>query len=315
MSDVLVLSRGVHGIPVEKYAAAIDERLSDRTVHLARTPAEEQRQIPDAEVITGLKLPADAITQATRLELFACTFAGTDHLPLATFRDHDVTVTNASGVHGPNVSEFVIGSILAHVHQFATGRRRQQRREWRSYHKSELAGDTVTIVGLGAIGEATVTRLTGFDVETIGVRHSPAKGGPTDEVIGYDDESLQAALARTDHLVLACPLTETTRGLISAQELQTLPPTAFVVNIARGPVVDTDALVAALRSNLIGGAVLDVTDPEPLPADHPLWTFDNVRITPHNAGMTPEYYNRRAEILSENLQRHDRGDPLCNVVN
>lgn len=314
MIDVLVLSRGVHGMPVEDYAAAIEARLPNRTVTLARTPAAERELLPEARVATGLALTPDTLTTAEHLELFACTFAGTDHLSLEAFREHDVTVTNASGVHGPNVSEFVIAGILAHVHRLAKGRARQERTEWRSYQKPELAGDTVMIVGLGAIGTAVVERLQGFDVETIGVRQSPTKGGPTDEVIGPDGEAFAAALARTDHLVLACPLTEATRGLIGHDEFRVLPSDALLVNIARGPVVDTDALVDALRKNLIDGAVLDVTDPEPLPPDHPLWSFQNVRITPHNAGATPQYYARRADILATNVERLRSDDPLENVV-
>jgi phosphoglycerate dehydrogenase-like enzyme len=107
---------------------------------------------------------------------------------------------------------------------------------------------------------------------------------------------------------MACPLTETTRGLVDRRALQELPTHAVVVNVARGPVVDTDALVWAIRRNGIGGAVLDVTDPEPLPADHDLWTFENVQITPHNAGGTPRYYDRLADILAANLRKLDAGE-------
>ena len=126
------------------------------------------------------------------------------------------------------------------VRRLDEGRRRQRRREWRSFQSfTELAGSTVTVVGLGAIGETIVERLEGFDVETIGVRHTPPKGGPTDEVLGYD--GLQEALIRTDVLVLSCPLTGTTEGFIRAAEFEALPSDAIVVNVARGGVVDTEA--------------------------------------------------------------------------
>ncbi len=147
--------------------------------------------------------------------------------------------------------------------------------------------------------------LEPFGVETIGVRYTPAKGGPTDEVIGFDGPEFESALARSDYVVLACPLSETTEGLIGAEEFDTLAPDAVVVNVARGPVVDTDALVDAVRSNQLRGAALDVTDPEPLPEDHPLWNFENVHITPHMAGHTPKYYERCADILARNLNRVD----------
>ncbi|WP_247000651.1 D-2-hydroxyacid dehydrogenase [Halosolutus gelatinilyticus] len=301
-SDVLVLRKGTHGIPVERYADALRDRLPELTVELARTPDRERAAIQDARFVTGMTLDRDLLGVAENLDVFACAYAGTGHLPLDELEARDVAVTNASGVHGPNIGEHVLGAILHFARRFHVAERRQRRREWRHYQAHELQGSTVTIVGLGAIGRAVCTRLEPFGVETIGVRYSPEKGGPTDEVIGFDDE-FHAALARTDYLVLACPLTETTRGLIDRDAFQTLDPGAVLVNIARGPVVETDALVAALRSNRIRGASLDVTDPEPLPEDHPLWNFGNVQITPHNAGHTPNYYERLADIVAGNARR------------
>lgn len=303
--DVLVLRKGTHGVPVERYADAIRERLPDRTVQLARTPVEERELIRDAAFVTGMILEDDVLEAAANLEVFACAYAGTGHLPLDRLEERGVTVTNASGVHGPNIGEHVLGAILRFTRRFHVGQRRQERREWRHYQAHELEGSTVTIVGLGAIGRAVAERLEPFGVETIGVRYTPEKGGPTDEVIGFEDEAFQGALARTDYLVLACPLTETTRGLVGHDELLTIDPGAVLVNVARGPVVDTEALVGALRSNTIRGASLDVTDPEPLPEDHPLWNFGNVQITPHNAGHTPKYYDRLGDIVAENARRFD----------
>jgi phosphoglycerate dehydrogenase-like enzyme len=315
-TELLVLHSGTHGIPTTEYVAALRERLPDRTVRLARTPSEERAAITDAELVTGLSIDEALLSRAEALAVFACAYAGTDHLPLEQLRARDVTVTNASGVHGPNVAEHVVGSILTFVRRFREGWHRQTRREWRHYQTGELAGSTVTIVGLGAIGTTVADRLAAFDVETVGVRYAPEKGGPTDQVIGFEDRAaFEAALADSDSLVLACPLTETTRGLIGPEELDTLPPDAILVNVARGPVVETDALVGALRSNRLRGAALDVTDPEPLPGDHPLWRFENVQLTPHNAGHTPNYYDRLADIVAENCRRYDREEALQNVVN
>ncbi|WP_254764073.1 D-2-hydroxyacid dehydrogenase [Natrinema marinum] len=303
--DVLVLRKGTHGTPIEQYADAIRDRLPDHTVALARTPAEEHAAIRDATFVTGMTLEDDLLENAENLAVFACAYAGTGHLPLAKLDERSVAVTNASGVHGPNIGEHVLGAILRFTRRFHVGARRQRRREWRHYKAHELQGSTVTVVGLGAIGRAVCERLEPFGVETIGVRYTPAKGGPTDEVVGFDGEEFDDALARTDYLVLACPLTETTRGLIDRDAFVTMDPESVVVNVARGPVVDTDALVEALRSNWIRGASLDVTDPEPLPEAHPLWTLENVQITPHNAGHTPQYYDRLADIVAENRRRFD----------
>lgn len=306
--DVLVLRQDVHGIPVSEYAAAISERLPDHAVAHARTPAEERQLIENATAVTGHTLGADLLERATDLRLFACLYAGVDHLPLEELESRGVAVTNASGVHGPNAGEWAVGGILTFARGLHTGWRRQQRREFRHFQAGELYGSTVTVVGMGAIGEAVIERLAGFGVDTIAVRHSPEKGGPADEVVGYDEDDFHGALARTDYLVLACPLTDLTRGLVDADALETLPPTAVVLNLARGPVIDTEALVSTLRLGGLRGAVLDVTDPEPLPTDHPLWTFENVLITPHTAGQTPKYYERCADVLAENVRALDAGE-------
>ena len=302
--DVAVLDHDAHGIPAADYVEILDRRLPDREVRPAATPDEHDRYVREATVIAGKHIDAEEAASAENLRLFACNAAGVDHLPLDALAERGVAVTNASGVHGPNVAEHVLGWVLAFARRLDEGRRRQRRREWRRFQSfTELAGSTVTVVGLGSIGEAVVERFAGFDVDTVGVRHTVAKGGPTDEVVGYDD--LPDVLPRTDVLVLACPLTETTEGLVGEAELDALPADAIVVNVARGGVIDTPALVDALRANALHGAALDVTDPEPLPSDHDLWGFENVFITPHVAGHTPNYWERCADILVENLERVD----------
>ena len=312
--DVLVLRKGTHGMPVSDYAAEIRERLPDADVRVARTPAEERSLIERAPVATGMEIDEELVAHAENLKLFACAYAGTGHLPLDALEEHGVAVTNASGVHGPNIGEHVVGNLLVFARRLHEGWRRQQNREWRHFRSHELQGSTVTVVGLGAIGQAVVERLQGFGVETIGVRYTPEKGGPTDEVVGFGEDDLHDALARTDYLVLACPLTETTRGLVGRAELTTLPPDSVLVNVARGPVVETDALLQALRKEHVRGAALDVTDPEPLPEDHPLWNLENCLITPHCSGHTPEYYARQADIVAENVRRLEGGEELRNRV-
>lgn len=312
--DVVVLRRGTHGMPVEEYADDLRERLPDHEVRHAETPREERELVARAPVVTGMEIDEGVLDSAEEMKLFACAYAGTDHLPMDALEERGVAVTNASGVHGPNMGEHVVGNLLVFARRLHEGWRRQQNREWRHYRSRELQGSTVTVVGLGAIGTSVVERLQGFGVDTIGVRYTPEKGGPTDEVVGFDSGEFDDALARTDYLVLACPLTETTRGLIGRAELKTLPPEAVIVNVARGPVVDTDALVWALRKQHIRGAALDVTDPEPLPEDHPLWNLESCLITPHCSGHTPEYYSRLADIVAENVRRLEDGEELVNRV-
>jgi len=300
--SIVILRHDIGPAPAAEYATVLAERFDDHKVRLARTPAEEREYVQSADIVAGVTIDEDLLTHAESLKLFACSWAGTSHLPLDALSERDVAVTNAAGTHAPGLAAQAIGKMLLFTRNLHKGLRRTQERKWEHFRADDMDGKTVTVVGLGAIGTAIVERLAGFEVETIGVRYTPEKGGPTDEVIGFDG-AIDDALARTDFLVLASPLTETTRRLISREEFVTLPPDAVIVNIARGKLVDTDALVWALREGTIGGAALDVTDPEPLPEDHPLWVFDDVLITPHIGGETPHNWERLANIIERNLRR------------
>jgi len=290
-ADVVVLREDMHGTPIGVYANALRERLPDFEIAHARTPEEERELVGTTPVATGVRFEERLLDDTGDLRLFACAAAGVGHLPVEALAERDVAVTNASGVHGPNMAEYALGAILRFVRGFGEARRRKERHEWRHFQARELKGSTVTVVD----------RLEPFDVETIGVRYSPEKGGPTDEVRGFGEAEFHDALARTEYLVLATPLTDTTEGLLGSEEFVTLPPEAIVINVGRGPLIETDALVSALQRNQIDGAALDVTDPEPLPQDHVLWHMDNVLLTPHNAGHTPEYYHRLADIVAGNV--------------
>ncbi|AXR77162.1 D-2-hydroxyacid dehydrogenase [Natrarchaeobaculum sulfurireducens] len=312
--DVVVLREGTEGLSMESYAETLQEHLPDAEVALARTPTDERELVPQARVVTGITVEETLLEDADRLELFACTFAGTDHVPIDALADHGVTVTNAGGIHAPGIAEQSIANMLVFARNLHEGWRRKRNGEWRHFQSDEFTGSTVTIVGLGSIGQEIAQRLEGFEVETIGIRYTPEKGGPTDEVFGFDEADIHEAFARSEYVVLACPLNDLTRGLVGSEELATLPPNAVVVNAARGGIIDTDALVAALQSNAIRGAALDVTDPEPLPNDHPLWDLENCLITPHTGGHTPKHWDRLAEIVAHNVDALEGDGDLENVV-
>jgi len=314
MTDIVVLDGTAHGVPASECVDALRERGIEST--LVRTDAETRAALSDAEVVVGGYLSEAQLDAAPNLNLFACTSAGVGHLDLDAFRERGVAVTNASGVHGPNIAEQVIGQFLLITRRLDEGLARQEKREWRHYQAfGEFQGSTVCVVGLGAIGQAIVERLDGFGVETVGVRYSPEKGGPTDEVYGFDE--VEEAFVGADYAVIAAPLTEETRGLVGRAELDALPGDAVLANVGRGPIVETDALVGALRGNKLHAAALDVTDPEPLPEEHPLWNLGNAYITPHNAGHTPDYWVRVADIVAENVERAEETgeyDDLRNQV-
>lgn len=313
--DVVIMRRGTEGLGMDEYATELRNRLPDHSIVHATTPKEEREFGSNARIVTGETMPIEALETTNRLELFACTFAGVDHLPLDRFEEESVIVTNASGIHAPGIAEQVIGTVLLFARGLLASRYSKSRIEIDRKDLHSLQGQTVTIVGVGAIGTAVGERLAGFDVERIGVRHSPEKPGPVDRIIGYDEHEFHEALSETDVLVLACPLTELTDQLLDETAFSILPPTALVINVARGGVIKTSALIEALSSNQIRGAALDVTEPEPLPPNHALWGFENCLITPHMGGHTPLHWERLADIVATNLTQLETGkENLMNVV-
>jgi phosphoglycerate dehydrogenase-like enzyme len=309
---ILILRKGGPGLSAADFRDAIQKHLPDRTIRLAHTPEEERDLITDATVVTGNEFDRDLLKHADHLRLYAHTSSGVGNLPIEAMDERSIALTNAAGLM-PCIAEQVLGYLLVLARQLHEGLRRQRKREWRHYQPTELTGHTITVVGLGSIGTQVLERLDVFGVETIGVRHTPEKGGPADHIVGYGD--LHAAFRQSDYVVLSCPLTDLTQGLVGSPEFDTLPNDAVLINVARGKVVDTDALVTALQRNLLGGAALDVTDPEPLPEDHPLWRFDNVILTPHNAGNSPAHWDRVAGLLAENLKRVDETGKYANLKN
>lgn len=296
---------------MEEYGEEIRSRLPNHRVLVASTPHEEREGIRSASVATGITISEELVAAAENLQLFVVASSGYSYLPLDALADQGIALVNASGIHAPGIAEQVVGNILVFSRRLYQGWRQKQRNEWRHFQADELKGSTITIVGLGSIGKSVAARLSGFDVETIGLRYSPDKGGPTDEVYGFrDDRDFHRALNRTDYLVLSSPLTEETRGIIDSEAFATLPPDAVLINVARGGLVDTQALTHAIQIGDLRGAALDVTDPEPLPGEHPLWDLESVLITPHIGGHTPEHWPRLATILSNNVEKLEQNsDP------
>ncbi len=314
---VAVFRKNTEGLSIGDYVNCLEEQIPDSTILHAATPQEEERYLERATVATGVEFPETLLDHVNGLELFVVASSGFNHLPVEELTREGVAVANASGIHAPGIAEQALGYCLMFARRLHWGFERHRHKEWRHYKADELYGKTVTIVGLGSIGMEFADRLEGMGVRTIGVRYTPEKGGPTDEIIGFDPEAFHDALAQTDYLVLTSPLTPTTDQLIGQAELDTLPPSAYVINVCRGRVIDTDALVLALQNEDISGAALDVTDPEPLPCDHPLWSLRNVLITPHMGGHTPAHWDRLAGIVAENVEhlRSGADGPFRNQIN
>jgi phosphoglycerate dehydrogenase-like enzyme len=217
--------------------------------------------------------------------------------------------TAAQGAYGPRVAEHAVALLLAAARGIPQAARTK---EWGAAPGEGLLGKTVGIVGVGGIGQEVIARLGAFGVRILALtRTGRATAGAS---ASYGPEELDRVLTESDFVVLAMPLTPETRGIIGARELELLGPHGWLVNVARGPLVDTPALVSALERGQIAGACLDVVDPEPLPPSHQLWSFRNVLITPHVAHPWEQHYEPYARRVAENVARFQNDAELLGVV-
>jgi D-2-hydroxyacid dehydrogenase (NADP+) len=228
----------------------------------------------------------------------------------------DLIITNSSGVHAEQIGEHVFALILALTRRLPRVFALQRERRWDAAPFREnmptLAGATLGVLGVGAIGEHTAKLGAAFGMRVLGMRRSAAPAPHVERM--YAPAELHELLRQSQYIVNALPLTSETRGLIGPAEFAVMRRDAVIINIGRGGTLQTDALVSALRDSSIAGAGLDVTDPEPLPAQHALWEFENVIITPHYSGGRPDYLARVTEIFVDNLRRYAADQTLTNVV-
>lgn len=236
-----------------------------------------------------------------------------DTLLFDELRDSDVVVTNARGVFDRPIAEYVLGAVLAHAKDSRFSFELQNKHSWQHRETRSILGARALVVGTGGIGReiARLLRIAGLEVRGVG-RVARADDPDFGEVIASGD--LAAAVGWADHLVLAAPLTEATRGLVDEQVLSAMKSDAHLVNVARGPLVDEMALLSALQDGRIGGATLDVFDTEPLPPEHPLWDAPGVTITAHMSGDVVGWRDTLATQFATNVRLWLAGEPLLNVV-
>lgn len=253
---------------------------------------------------------AATLMAATNLKWLTSIFAGLDGLPLDVLAQRGVVVTNGAGINAITIAEYVVMGMLNIAKNYREVVRAQERHEWLfdSPGKVELYDSKALLLGYGAIGKLVEERLKAFGVDTTVVRRSGGAG-----TLGPDE--WRARLGEYDWVILAVPATAETDGMIGAAELAAMKKTATLVNIARGSVVDQEALVAALQNRTIGHAFLDVTTPEPLPPEHPLWDIDTAHITMHLSGRAQDkMFVRSAERFLDNLKRWKTGEALSPLV-
>ncbi len=300
-------------LPVPRYEA-------DHTGVPPRLTPEQDRRWLDlaaqAEVSFDFdrRAPEQMGAHFPRLRWLQATSAGLgrfqDRYPLDLDR---VTVTTAAGIHAGPLAEFTLAGLLYFVKDFPALRRWQALHRWTRYTGRGLAGQRVLVVGLGNVGRRIAGALSGLGVEVVGaVRPGGTASAPgVSSAVPFD--ALREVLPQMDAIVLACPLTAQTRGLIDAACFAALRPGTLLVNVARGEVVDEEAMIEALRDGRLGGAVLDVTAVEPLPVNSPLWEMEQVVISPHSASTVAEENGLITDLFCDNLRRWLDGRPLINV--
>ena len=274
---------------------------------------------PNARVVlncTGSGTPLKAAwPHLRRLEWLHSLAAGVEGQLIPEVVESPVPMTNSRGVYAPSLGEWAIGAIWFFAKSIDRIRRNQQARRWEQFDAEMMEGKTLGIIGYGAIGKATADRAKALGMRVLAVRRRPEQsvGDPSVERV-YPNSSLHEVLPQCDYVVIASALTPETRGLMGKREFALMKPTAVVMNVGRGPVIDEAALLDALQSGAIRGAALDVFDTEPLPEDHPFWTMEQVLISPHCADHIPGWLESAVTFFVENYRRFEAGEALRNVV-
>jgi phosphoglycerate dehydrogenase-like enzyme len=260
------------------------------------------------------EIPADAFAQLVtpRLRWVQACSSGVGHILNLGLLADDVVLTNAAGVHADALAESVLAGVLSHAKRLDERRKRQQLRIWEELHCAELRGKVMLIIGTGHIGGAVARLAEAFRMQVIGVRRTPRPTTYFAEVVGPD--RLHDVLARADYVVIACPLTPSTTGMLGPAAFAVTKRGAYLLNVSRGKVVQEPALLAALADGTLSGAYLDAHAQEPLPADHPLWNLANVVVIPHDSHSSPFIGDNIVALFTDNLARFLAGQELRNVV-
>lgn len=275
--------------------------------------------LSDAEILLRWWIGVDALKRllrsAPRLRWMHTPSAGVDTLLIPEIVERDITLTNSAGAHAIPIAEFVLLFMLGHVKRVRDLAALTPENAWergRNLQLGELSGQTVLVVGMGSIGQEIARRATAFGMRVFGSRRRPQPMQGVEKVVGEGE--WRDLLPEADYVVIATPLTNATRGMVDKAAFERMKPSAYLINIARGQIVQTEPLLAALREGQIAGAGLDALPEEPLPPGHPLWSAPNSWITPHISWSSPLMRERAIGIFLDNLRRYQAGEPLVNVV-
>ena len=277
-------------------------------------------EIPDTDVFIGWSLRPPQFVAAKKLRWIHSPAAAVHQLMFPELIQSRVLLTNSTGIHGPVVAEHAIALLLALAKRLPQAMQYQAKHTWSQdqlWHEHprprEVMDSTVAVVGMGGIGREFTMRAKALGMKVLAVRENTAKGTDGADAV-YSSQEIDQVLPQADYVLLCTPVTPATTGLINAARLGKMKTDAYLINVGRGPLIDEMAVFQALKEKRIAGAALDVFNEEPLPADSPFWSLDNLLLTPHTAAVTERLWERHYKLIVENMNRFLAGEPLLNAV-
>jgi phosphoglycerate dehydrogenase-like enzyme len=316
IDTILVLAN-----PNDPPPALLDKLRSEATVIVGNSVDAFENAAPSATII---------LNWSGALDLFRKTFAicpnlhwvhsrsaGLDRSMFSELVESPIPLTNGVGVFSASLGEFALGAILYFAKDFRRMIRNQVAGVWEAFDVLPIAGYTVGIVGYGDIGRAVASRVRGLGMKVLALKRHPQPAHLADPLVEkfYTPDQCAEMISHCDYIVVSAPLTTETRGMIGQPEIAAMKPTAVVINVGRGPLIDENALIRALSINRIRGAALDVFDKEPLPAGHAFYKLENVLLSPHCADHTPDWLDNAMEFFISQYERFRKNEPLLNLVN
>jgi D-2-hydroxyacid dehydrogenase (NADP+) len=294
-------------VNAQQYRERLELSLPDVAFHAFKHAADAKPVVADIDVIVALghHIPDDMIKAAGKLKWIQALTTGTDTLTAPGVLPPHVLLTSTRGIHGPQMSELALFNMIALNRNFRKAQRNQAEAKWEQWNQPILEGRTVVIVGLGVLAEHLAERCKLFGMTTIGVSGGRSEAPHFDEVLPR--EELAQAAAQADFLVLLVPYSKATHHLVDRQVLSAMKPSAFLINLARGGVLDEAALIEHLQAGRIAGAGLDIFSTQPLPAENPLWRMPNVIITPNIGGRSDTFVEQTLTIVEPNLRAFVEG--------
>jgi phosphoglycerate dehydrogenase-like enzyme len=306
--------------PAEVQLATLKQRLIDGKIVAGNSAEAFEAAASEATVLFNwsgpLALFKKVFAMSPNLVWVHSRSVGLERTLFPEIVESSVPLTNGAGVFSASLGEFALGAILYFAKDFRRMIRNQMAGVWEAFDVSWASGKTVGIIGYGDIGRAVATRARALGMTALALRRHASTSNGTDPLVeqSYTSDRRLEMISRCDYVVVATPLTSETRGMIGEPEFAAMKPTAVVINVGRGPVIDEAAMIKALSNGRIKGAALDVFDHEPLPAGHPFYRLENVLLSPHCADHTPDWLDNAMHFFIEQYERFRNGHPLLNIV-